>query len=461
MSDAIDAVLRRFSAPQHQAWQRIGRGLRLLRMLCGRQAGKTWWILVWLLVGAMTVPGSVNVYLALTKESAKTIVWKELVATGLELGLDESCFKEHGATVRLPNGSVILVTGTDDRKTIENWRGTKLNKVVIDEMGVQPPEFVAYLVREILWPAIMKHNGAIVLAGTPGLVPEGYWWDLTRPEVEHEPGFLHWTALDNPGIPHAEEFLADTLREFKWTTKTPAFVREFLGRWVADPDALVYPYRVELNAIGELPKRNEHGTPVTWRYVLGQHIGTLDTIAWVLLAWAPQWPGVIVTLTQLEQLDPYAAAEQTRALLARHPGCDYVLDPGELGSAHAEAHRQRHHLGGIVADRHAQPAAIRDVRGALQAGRLRVLEGEACELLRAQWRGIGWDARRRLHDGRSRDSLALATIHGYRRVPPHSRNLAPAAPVLSPREQFLHDVERNLIRRARTRQEQGRRRVLR
>ena len=51
MDDAIAAAVDKLSAPQRRAWAVLCVE-RLVRLLCGRQAGKTYLIALWLLVGA-------------------------------------------------------------------------------------------------------------------------------------------------------------------------------------------------------------------------------------------------------------------------------------------------------------------------------------------------------------------------------------------------------------------------
>ena len=208
----LDKVL---SPRQRSVWDC---GERIIRLLCGRQSGKTYWACVWLLMGALEESRSLSVYLALTQTSARNIAWDELVRLGTSVfGLSDACFREHTLTVHLPNGSRIIVKGTDDRRTIESWRGTKLYRAVVDEMGSQMPDLIEYFVESILWPALVRMNGRLALLGTPGLVADGYWYEQTRPEVlEHDAGGFRWMIYENPGIPHAGEFLRETLQRFKY-----------------------------------------------------------------------------------------------------------------------------------------------------------------------------------------------------------------------------------------------------
>jgi hypothetical protein len=427
VEDAIAAAVEKLSAPQRRAWAALVVG-RLVSLLCGRQAGKTYLVALWLLVGALLVPGSINVYLALTKESAKRAIWPELIAVGRALGIEESSFKLHGGVVSLPNGATVLVMGTDDKATIESWRGSKLNRIVIDEMGSQPPEWIAYMVRDIVWWCILRHDGAIALLGTPGLMPDGYWFEMTKPSTRGAVGdrgelVLHeWTVYENPGIPHAPDFIEETLRINGWTRETPQFLREVMGQWTRDDAAVVYPFDDERNGLHGLPTANEgHTIPAnSWNYTFAANVARPERVAWVVLAHNRAWPGAVVVEAGAELLDPEPGALRLRARADAYPDADMVIDPGELGAPHVESLRRRYGFAAAVAERDAKPSAIRDMRGAVLSGAVRVLRGPVTMPLRDAWNVLGWHPRKPvLHDPSKivQDQIAAAAAYGFRRVP--------------------------------------------
>lgn len=429
---AIDAAIAQLSEPQRRAWHALMVD-RLVRLLCGRQAGKTYLIALWLLVGALLVAGSVNVYLALTKESAKRAIWPELLTVGAVLGIDPSCFKLHGGVVTLPNGSTVLVMGTDDKATIETWRGSKLNRVAIDEMGSQPPEWIAYMVREIVWWCIMRHDGAIALLGTPGLVPDGYWWEQSRPDAKHD--VHHWTVFDNPGIPHAREFVADTLRENEWTEATPQYRREVLGEWNDDASAVVYPFADERNGADALPALGAGDVIIpakAWSHVVAVSVASPETIAVAVWAWHRAVAGAFAVEAFNEAADPETGLARVSDTLTRYPGSRCIVDPGELGEEHVLTLRRRWRLPAGHAAKADKPSAIRELRGAVLSGSARYLRGDATQALRDEWRVTAWHPKKWgvAHDPARRNLLASAAAFGWRRVPARTppKDMRPGTP---------------------------------
>lgn len=418
MDPAIDAAVEKLSAPQRRAWAGLAVE-RLVRLLCGRQAGKTYLIALWLLVGALLVEGSVNVYLALTKESAKRNVWPELLLVGRALGLPESCFRLHGGVVTLPNGSTVLVMGTDDKATIESWRGGKLYRVAVDEMGSQSPGWVEYFVTQIVWWCIMRHDGAIVLLGTPGLVATGYWWEQSRPDAKHD--VYRWNVLTNPGIPHAADFIAETMRTNGWTEETPAYRREVLGEWSKDAAAVVYPYD-ERYGLDTLPLEVEgHRVPESsWSFTVAANLAMPERIAWVVLASNAALPGAVVVEAEAHLLDPDEAALRLRARIEAYPDASCIVDAGDLGSAHVESLRRRYGIAATPAEDDARKSAIRDLRGAVLSGAVRVLRGPRTMALTDAWNVLGWHPRKpTLHNPAQveQDQVASAAAFGWRRIP--------------------------------------------
>jgi hypothetical protein len=464
LDHAIAAAVEKLSAPQRRAWAALAVG-RLVRLLCGRQAGKTYLIALWLLGGALLVPASINVYLALTKESAKRAIWPELLAVGRALGIEESCFKLHGGVVTLPNGSTVLVMGTDDKATIESWRGSKLNKVVIDEMGSQPPEWIAYMVRDIVWWCIMRHDGAIALLGTPGLIADGYWFEMTKPAVRGAVGdrgeiVLHeWTVYENPGIPHASAFIDETLQINGWTRETPQFLREVMGQWTADASALVYPYVDAQHGIDALPDHNAEGFIIpasSWHYTLAASVAHHERVAWAVLATNPAIDGVWLVEGDAELSDPDQHAERIAARLEHYRErtpegrvlC--VVDPGELGADHVAAMRVRHRIPVTPVDTAARKSSIRVCRGALMSGAVRpvrVVRGERTRGIRDAWNVLGWDPKRPALHNRTQpeqDQIASAAAFGYRAAPRHV--LDPRAHVVGSRA-WHENVKASFVQR--------------
>src|SRR6267378_7703250 len=86
---------------------------KLKVVLCTRRSGKSYGAGLYLDREAYETPGVSCLYIALTRDSAKKIMWKDVLKPiNRKLGLGTR-FNETELTATLPNGSVIYVLGVD------------------------------------------------------------------------------------------------------------------------------------------------------------------------------------------------------------------------------------------------------------------------------------------------------------------------------------------------------------
>jgi hypothetical protein len=242
-------------------------GARYKVACCSRRAGKTVAAAVILLLAALASPGRTCLYITLTRVSGKRIVWRTL----LQLNRDHKLGgipNRSELTLTMPNGAQVWVGGAKDESELDKYRGTDRGYavVVIDEAQAFP-QYLEQLIDEALEPATIETKGTIVLIGTPGRVRSGYFYEALRgasPELlegmnvqaandnaaaDDEDAKLarpwsvhHWTIADNPHIDDVADELARIRRRRRWSTSHPTYQREYLGRWVAEHEALVYKY---------------------------------------------------------------------------------------------------------------------------------------------------------------------------------------------------------------------------
>ena len=107
---------------------------RLKAALCTRRAGKSYGCALYLIKEALENPGTNHLYIALTRESAKKIAWKDclkVINRKYKLGIR---FNEAYLVAHLPNGSQISLMGVDvSEKEKEKLLGQKFKLVIIDE----------------------------------------------------------------------------------------------------------------------------------------------------------------------------------------------------------------------------------------------------------------------------------------------------------------------------------------
>ena len=297
---------------------------------CTRRSGKTVGELTKLLDVARAKPGAVCLYITLSRINAKRLAWEILKSLNAEwkLGGEPS---EGELCLTMPNGARIYLTGCADMGEVEKFRGLPLAIVVIDESQSFPTLLLKRLIDEVLTPALMDYNGSLVLVGTPGPVPVGYFHDcVTSPEWQH----FAWSVFDNPHIERKSgrtprAMLEDELKRRGVSEDDPVIQREWFGRWVLDPDALVF--RWDANRNGRAARRkHEH-------HVIGVDLGFDDADAIAVLGWSDdgpdvdlvyEWVGAKQTITTL--------MGQVRDAYERYEPLAVVADTGGLGKKIAE-----------------------------------------------------------------------------------------------------------------------------
>lgn len=327
----------------------------LIVVLCTRRAGKSFGAALRLLRAAYKHPGSSCLYIALTRESAEKILWKDclkVINRRFKLGLK---FNESKLSATLPNGSVIYLLGVDTtEEEKEKLLGQKYAEVVVDESASYSIDLVE-LVFGILKPAVADYRGTVVLIGTPGNLKTGLFFDLTNGQDPTDPGQWQkqgwsghrWSALDNPYM--REKWLAeiaDLIAANPLIEETPLFQQNYKGRWVIDESKLVYRYQSGRNDFdGVLPSFRSG----SWHYVLGVDTGWKAS-AFTLVAYHDHCRTLFV-LESIKKagLDITAMSEEVKRFEARFDIERTVIDGANKQAV--EEMSQRHGVALEAADK--------------------------------------------------------------------------------------------------------------
>lgn len=259
---------------------------RLKALFCTRRAAKSYTGGLYLVREALENPGCNCLFVALTRQTAHGIIWKDILR---EIDLKHQLkikFNETLLTATLPNGSVIWVTGADtDEQEMNKLLGKKYRLVVIDEASMFTIN-MHQLVYGVLKPATADQRGSICLLGTASNITRGLFYDIS---VGREPGWsIHrWTAFDNPHVAKqwAEE-LEDIRNNRPLFQETALYRQWYLNEWVVDDEAKVYKFNEAHNSIDTLPSIS-----TAWNYVLGIDLGhSPDPSAFVIGAYHPDSP---------------------------------------------------------------------------------------------------------------------------------------------------------------------------
>jgi hypothetical protein len=316
----------------------------------------------------MEYEGSICLYIALTRSSARNILWPILLKVAQRAGIKIDPI-ESKLVIKLPDyHSEIQLWGADTRNFIERLRGTPYPIAVIDEAGFFR-DHLETLIDDVLTPSIADYDGQIILLGTPGVRPQGLFFDATqKPRLGYS---VHkWSVFDNPHMPHARKFVDEMMRRKGWTTDNPTYRREWCGEWVEDKDALVYKFDREKNVFKKLPQDND------WTHILSIDYGWHDKTAFGIIAYHPKSPKTYVLYAQgYHEMVPSRIADKIRWLIKEYNPVKIVADTGGLGKSITEEMRIRYGLPVHAAKKTDKLAHISLLNGDFIDGNLHIHDG--------------------------------------------------------------------------------------
>lgn len=380
-------------------------------LLCPRRAGKTYALTTLLVTTCLTRPRANCVYITMTRGTAQSLIWEELkhLDTELELGIN---FHNTNLVATFPRGGSIKLTGAETAHDVDKLRGKPYDVVVLDESKSFPPDIIDELVKQVIEPALHDRAGTLIMAGTPGAILAGVFYEatregsaITRPWRSRE-GWERpftwsghsWNTSDNQAMPHIwQGFLADKEAN-RWHDDDPIWRREYLGQWVADDSGFVFRYNDERNSwLPELSEGNPFGLPDghEWRFVLGVDLGFNDDTDIEVAAYSETCdtmyhvysfaqPGLVVSEIARELRKAEQIFGQFDAMIG---------DRGGLGRTIIESLNAEYGFDIQPAEKQEKRDHIELCNSDLMAGRIKVLRGSHLErqMKYAQWDERGKD----------------------------------------------------------------------
>jgi hypothetical protein len=425
----------------------------------GRRGGGSVVVAAWLLEEFHRWPGHTSLFIALTQEHAISILWPTLIELDRRYGLGiKFDAQKHSAT--LPNGYKILLSGAKDRVQVEKLRGKAggLRRCAIDESG----SFIAhdaqfrYMIDSVIRPQFMDTfhlgGGQIIMCGSPGLDPMGFYFEKCTGETHDGKrvrawSVHHWTALHNPHLDAAGYFtsilpdhiLDDTpaeamfeeiwllrdvpMRDPRWASVASRlsnqFRREYLADWVRDTDSLVYvpTERNLLPASFELPKDRP------WRITIGCDIGWGDGNGFAVAAKCMESPDIVVLEAYyLPELDTSQVAAELAKLRARYRCGEIYVDTGGAGDMRL-ADLANYGINAEPAGKGRKKPRIEYVRALIKTGSLKLRRQHCTEVL-TEWTALPWSEDKQTHREGFVDDVTDALLMA---VNPLSQRFVPKA----------------------------------
>lgn len=204
----------------------------------GRQRGKTFDALVDAAETAQAIPNAILRYCAKTKDSAMGIVEPNMKA------LLEDCPKDmapylDGTTWRFPNGSTLIVFGTD-AQSFAKGRGPKTHKLYLDECGFYQD---LPAVEAALLPSLQTTGGRALYLSTPA-ESLGHPYTQRIRSAMASGNYRHDTFWSNPRVNHEAVIREEAARRGETREVFLAstyFRREYLAEVVTEESRAAFP----------------------------------------------------------------------------------------------------------------------------------------------------------------------------------------------------------------------------
>lgn len=344
--------------------------------VCSRRSGKTVACAADLVHTALGTPEVVCLYITLSRNNAKKLIWPEIEKLNRKYGLGGMPDNTE-LSMQFPNGSIIYLSGAKDQSEIEKFRGLALKKAYVDECQ-SFRSYIQDLIDDIISPALMDYAGTLCLIGTPGPIPSGFFAEIAGvvqgKEAMADAWSHHkWTFFENPWIATKsgkthQEVLDRELRRRGVTEADPSIQREFFGQWVLDSDSLWIHYTPDINHFSDLPDIK----PKKYNYIMGIDLGFVDADAIAVLAWSESSP--VTYLIEERVVSKQGLTELVDAiqeLRAKYDISKLVIDEGGLGKKLAEEMRRRHGIPVEPADKTRKQENVAFLNDALRTGRFK------------------------------------------------------------------------------------------
>lgn len=337
---------------------------RYATAVCGVRAGKSVSCAADLIDSAIHKPGTIGLYITLTRGSGKRILWPVLKEIDREHNLG-FLFNETELSATHPtNGSIIYLFGAQDASDIEKIRGLSNVALVYLDESQAFRSHIRELVDDIIVKRLYDTNGRCRMIGTPGPVPAGYFYECSKsPMWSHH----NWTMFQNPWIlkKSGKTPLELTIQDCERrgvSINDPSIQRENYGQWVLDSDSLVFKYDAQKNNYENLPELTD--------YVIAADIGLRDADAIAVIGWHKNYPiCYLVEEFVASGQDITSLADKIDKLVKRYDPLKVVMDAGGLGAKIAEELRKRFSLPIVAAEKSRKNEYIALTNDALRNGR--------------------------------------------------------------------------------------------
>lgn len=371
-----------------------------------RRAAKTESIIRKMYRKMKRVPGSISVYVSMTRENAKRNIWTRLQVMAARYGL-EVVPHHTDLTIRDPlTNSMIWVTGLATAKELAKLRGNKYDLVVIDEIQdilIDIEDFIM----SVIVPALGDRRGQLVCAGTPDPWRRNrYWHDMRNSKDPKWRRWIHhtWLLTDNTFFLDPAGYLKQVLEEEGYTEDDPRYRAEYLGEdAISTSNLVIDSFNYDRNCLDGSEWDLFERLP-GYHYLLSIHPRFKRSTAFVVACYSSsKRHAVFAESFFIPGMDPEAAFTAAELLLQKYPLTAIVVNEEGLGKKVADELNQRYSLPILPAETRDEKMQFAFMNSDLRTGRLQVVP-LMNEKLIEQWGNVLWDAdRERIAEGQECD----------------------------------------------------------
>ena len=190
-----------------------------------RQLGKTRFALTDSIHAGIETPNSESAYVDMDKEHGGKVAWEELRRMMDEWRIPAKIVDDE---LKFDNGSRLWIFSGEDAE-LKKLQGFKFARLIIDE--AQEMRNINKLLA-LIGPALLKHNGRVILMGIPGRVRGlGDWWDISEGKDAHLFGQHRGSLWDNPHLSNEAKIELFETEKQRMGEHSPDFIRHWLGKW--------------------------------------------------------------------------------------------------------------------------------------------------------------------------------------------------------------------------------------
>ena len=358
---------------QYQWWlftRRFGKSTTFAKKACGVAANR---------------PNSKVLYLALTLQSAKGILWDAVEG---ELKREKVEFRsyENEGEFYLKNNSVIKFFGVDSNyKEMKKILGQAYDLVGIDESGSMTID-VENLIMQMIDPALIDRQGSLVMLGTAENIPATFYQKVTEgkhldlPWSGHK-GSTEESPYTGPAFKAKKEQL---LKSNPLVVNASWFKAHYLNEWSSDDELIIIHFNQDINTAEKLPDFND------WIFGLGVDLGFNDDSSFSLNAISRKSP-YLYTIKSFKTpgMDLTDVSNTIKKIYQEYPFTWLIIDGANKQGIEEMKNRHKLPIAPVAAEKQDKATFLRLMDDDYKQGKIKHIKGE-CRALETEQKSLVW-----------------------------------------------------------------------